>query len=372
MGVYAFRDEIRDPLAWRNDDFEITRTGSRHGDLHRALGHSGRDAAGRSGPRPARRQRERAGPDHLHEMPCDQPGREFGRVHARRVAGNLRQHGGLPTDQVTLVDYLAKNFPEKPRPRRADSGGPVSIKEWVVPTLGSRPHDPLATPDGSIWYTGKYANVLGRVDPKTGEMKEFPLKTPASGPHGLTVDKNGNIWFTANSKATSASSIRRPGITDYKLPDRPRAIRTRRSSTRRACSGSPCRAPTWSAGSNPKTGEIKLVTSPHATVEPVRHGGQLEGHAVVLSSSAPTSSPASIRTRWRSRSTRCRTPEPSAPHRHHARRRDLVLGLFARLSRPVRSQDRRGEGMAVARAARTRSRTASRRSRTSIWYSESA
>ena len=57
-----------------------------------------------------------------------------------------------------------------------------------MPSLGSRPHDPLATPDGAIWWTGQWANVLGRVDPKTGDLKEFPLKTPGSGPHGLTDD----------------------------------------------------------------------------------------------------------------------------------------------------------------------------------------
>ena len=56
---------------------------------------------------------------------------------------------------------------------------------WQAPTPGSRPHDPLAASDGSLWYTGQLANVLGRVDPKTGAIKEFPLKTAHSGPHGL-------------------------------------------------------------------------------------------------------------------------------------------------------------------------------------------
>jgi len=45
-----------------------------------------------------------------------------------------------------------------------------------------------------------FGNVLGRLDPKTNEMKEYPAKTPASGPHGLAFDKEGKLWFTANSK----------------------------------------------------------------------------------------------------------------------------------------------------------------------------
>jgi len=126
----------------------------------------------------------------------------------------------LPKDQSAVVaEYLGKNFPEKPQPPAVVIPGSVtvSIKEWVVPSLGSRPHDPLATADGNIWWTGQWASVLGRLNPRTGEMKEFPLKTPKSGPHGLTVDKDGNIWYTGNSAGTRAtprrslaSSIRKP------------------------------------------------------------------------------------------------------------------------------------------------------------------
>src|SRR5438477_13182703 len=107
----------------------------------------------------------------------------------------------LPNDQVDeLAKYLAKNFPEKPKPKAVVLPGSVkvSIKEWVVPTPGSRPHDPLATADGAIWYTGQFANVLGRLDPKTGQIKEFPMKTPQTAPHGLVEDRDGNIWFTGN------------------------------------------------------------------------------------------------------------------------------------------------------------------------------
>src|SRR6185295_11651926 len=73
----------------------------------------------------------------------------------------------------------------------------VTITEWDTPTKDSHPHDPLAAADGSLWYTGQYANKLGRLDLKTGEIQEWTLKTADSGPHGLTEDKEGNIWFTA-------------------------------------------------------------------------------------------------------------------------------------------------------------------------------
>ena len=56
----------------------------------------------------------------------------------------------------------------------------VSIKEWLAPTLGSRPHDSHAAADGSIWWTGQFASKLGRLDPRTGQIREFDL--PASQP----------------------------------------------------------------------------------------------------------------------------------------------------------------------------------------------
>ena len=77
----------------------------------------------------------------------------------------------------------------------------ASIKLWDVPTLGSRPHDPVATRDGAIWWTGQLANKLGRVDLKNGTIREYTLKTPHTGPHGLVEDKDGNIWFTGNHAA---------------------------------------------------------------------------------------------------------------------------------------------------------------------------
>jgi len=128
----------------------------------------------------------------------------------------------LPPDQVEmLTQYLAKSFPERPKPKAVVIPGSakVSIKEWIVPTPGSRPHDPLATADGAIWYTGQFANVLGRLDPKTGEIKEFPL-TPKAGPHGLAADKDGNIWYTANFGSRVGKLNPKTGeLTEYFMTD---------------------------------------------------------------------------------------------------------------------------------------------------------
>ena len=136
----------------------------------------------------------------------------------------MTNHGvSIPPDQLaTMTAYLTKNFPEKAKPVGVVIPGPakISIKEWQVPTPGSRPHDPLATADGALWYTGQMNNVLGRLDPKTGRFKEFPLKTPHSGPHGLVEDKDGHIWYTGNTGALVGKLDPKTGaVTEYKMPD---------------------------------------------------------------------------------------------------------------------------------------------------------
>ena len=96
----------------------------------------------------------------------------------------------------------------------------VAFEEWATPTPKSFPHDPAVAPDGSAWYTGMRANVLGRLDPKTGDVKEFKLPTANSGPHGIVADKAGNIWYTGNYSGLIGKLDPATGkVTEYKMPD---------------------------------------------------------------------------------------------------------------------------------------------------------
>jgi virginiamycin B lyase len=136
----------------------------------------------------------------------------------------MMQNFGAPLPQdhlAAITDYLIKSFPEPARPAAKLIEGPVdaTIREWPVATPGARPHDPLAARDGSIWYTGQLANVLGRLDPKTGQIKEYPLK-PQTGPHGLKEDKDGNIWFTGNFTSVIGKLDPNTGkVTEFPMPD---------------------------------------------------------------------------------------------------------------------------------------------------------
>ena len=140
------------------------------------------------------------------------------------VIAMMQNFGALvPEGQWPVVtDYLTKSFPEKSRPAAAIVSGPVeaSIQVWPLDTPGSRPHDPMAARDGSIWYTGQLANALGRLDPKTSKFKEYKLKHAQTAPHGLAEDKDGNIWFTGNFAGLIGKLDPKTGeVTEYKLPD---------------------------------------------------------------------------------------------------------------------------------------------------------
>jgi virginiamycin B lyase len=178
----------------------------------------------------------------------------------------LNQGVQIPKDKIAEVTgYLSKNFPETGKPAGVEIAGPVKIsfQQWAAPTPGSRPHDPLATRDGYFWYTGQMANVLGRVDPKTGAVREFPLKTAHGGPHGLVEDAEGNIWYTANTGALIGKlDPKTGGVTEYPLPD-PKATDPHTLVFDQT-------GILWFTVQNantvgrldPKSGEIKLLTSP--------------------------------------------------------------------------------------------------------------
>jgi len=142
----------------------------------------------------------------------------------RTVMRMMTNHGvALSKSEIgPMTAYLTKTYPVKGRPAAVIVKGPlkVSMKAWQARTPGSRPHDPMAASDGSLWYTGQMANALGRVDPKTGKVREYHLKTAHSGPHGLVEDKDGNVWYTGNTGALIGKVDPKTGaVTEYPMPD---------------------------------------------------------------------------------------------------------------------------------------------------------
>lgn len=187
----------------------------------------------------------------------------------RETIDNMIKIGGTPAGDK-IVDYLATHFPPNNRLQPTLVPGPVkiSMKEWKVPQLGQRARDPVQTADGAIWYCGQFGNLVGRINPNTGEVTEWTLPDKAL-PHSVTPDRDGNIWYTGNGNGTLGKLEPKTGkITEYKMPD--------------PAAKDPHTAEFDSKGrlfftlqqSNmigrliPSTGEIKLVTVPRKDSKP--------------------------------------------------------------------------------------------------------
>jgi virginiamycin B lyase len=138
----------------------------------------------------------------------------------RELIQTMINLSGTPAGD-TITKYLATHFPAgthlKPNLVRGESS--ITFREWKVPTLGQRARDPVQTPDGSIWWAGQDGNIVGRINPETGEMVEYTLPDKAK-PHSITPDEQGNIWYTGNGNGTIGKLDPRTGmITEYKMPD---------------------------------------------------------------------------------------------------------------------------------------------------------
>ncbi|MCX7546205.1 hypothetical protein OS173_12645 [Marinicella sp. S6413] len=145
----------------------------------------------------------------------------YSREHWLALTDTMIDLSSDQTNRALIADYLANNFPpnERRAPTLVDGDVNIKFKEWVVPTLGQRSRDPVEAPDGNIWWVGQWGNLMGRIDPTTGDMKEYPLPAGAM-PHSVTPDKEGNMWYMGNKNGTVGRLDAETGdIKVYAMPD---------------------------------------------------------------------------------------------------------------------------------------------------------
>ena len=115
--------------------------------------------------------------------------------------------GGAPLSQDEIpvaIDYLAASFKGSAPGVVAPGKVQATITAWDLPTPHSLPHDIISTRTG-VYYTGQFANVLGRFDPKTWQFEEHRLR-PGTNPVSLLEEAGGpvlgTIYFTSNTDST--------------------------------------------------------------------------------------------------------------------------------------------------------------------------
>jgi virginiamycin B lyase len=95
------------------------------------------------------------------------------------------------------------------------------VKEITVPGKpADKPYGIAVDSKGLIWYTKYSENMLGFVDPATGQGKEWPLARPDSGPHRMHIDDKDNLWIPLSGYGTLLRyNTRDGGQKEYPLPD---------------------------------------------------------------------------------------------------------------------------------------------------------
>jgi virginiamycin B lyase len=145
----------------------------------------------------------------------------YTREHWLELTSTMIDLSSVPDDRAAVTQYLATHFPPNTKKAAKLIPGPVQItfKEWQTPTLGNRSRDPVQGPDGLIWWAGQWGNMVGSINPATGEMKEYPLPANAK-PHTVEPDSKGNIWYSGNMNGTVGYLDPKTGkVTEYKMPD---------------------------------------------------------------------------------------------------------------------------------------------------------
>jgi virginiamycin B lyase len=90
------------------------------------------------------------------------------------------------------------------------------------------PHTPLFAPSGMLFFTAQNANYVGRLNPKTGEIKVAKTPTEHANPYGMVVNSKG-IPFVCDFGTNKIIRIdpETLAIQEYPLPNadsRPRRI----------------------------------------------------------------------------------------------------------------------------------------------------
>ena len=145
----------------------------------------------------------------------------YDRAGWQELTGTMIDLSGSTKERNAITEYLAAHFPPNDRrePKLMLGKAEIAFKEWQVPTLGQRSRDPVEAADRSIWWAGQWGNLLGRIDPESGEMTEYPLPAGAM-PHTVLLDDAGQVWYTGNKNATIGRLDPETGeVTEYPMPD---------------------------------------------------------------------------------------------------------------------------------------------------------
>lgn len=102
-------------------------------------------------------------------------------------------------DSINLKSKPNYDFELKTLPRPRGDDTKVIITEYDLPRADAEPHDAVSDAEGMVWYCDFAEGILGRLDPRTGDVKEWVNPSVKEGfPGGyqdLELGPTGEPWL---------------------------------------------------------------------------------------------------------------------------------------------------------------------------------
>src|SRR5438270_8708991 len=70
------------------------------------------------------------------------------------------------------------------------------IKLLTPPTAGARPYGMALNSKGTVFFVEFGANKVGGIDPNTMEFREYPLPNAAARPRRIAITSDDIVWYT--------------------------------------------------------------------------------------------------------------------------------------------------------------------------------
>src|SRR6185503_8452903 len=98
------------------------------------------------------------------------------------------------------------------------------VRLATAPSEKSRPYGMAFTPDGALFVVQFGINSILRVDTKSMEMKEYKLPDPASRPRRVATTADGMVWYSDYSRGYLGRLDPRTGeVKEWQSPSGPKS-----------------------------------------------------------------------------------------------------------------------------------------------------
>ncbi len=115
-----------------------------------------------------------------------------------RVQENRRKQAEYIAS-INLSKGATWSYPFKTLPRPTGKATRVIYTEYDLPARTRQPHDVIVDSQGLVWYASFGEQILGRLNPKTNEIKEWaiPVNKPDrnKGVLDIQFDEDENVWM---------------------------------------------------------------------------------------------------------------------------------------------------------------------------------